>query len=154
RSSATIEPIGGRFSVYFGDARANGYAIDASSGDLIWKKRVEEHPTARGTGAPELFEGRLYLPGASGREGAGGNSNYACCTFRGSVIALNAATGAQVWKTYMIPEEPKPVKKNANGVQRLAPAGAGVWNSPTIDPLRRALYVGTGDAYVEPAAKT
>ena len=54
----------------------------------------------------------------------------------------------------MIPDEPKPVKKNSNGVQRWAPAGAGVWNSPTIDPKRHALYVGTGDAYAEPAAKT
>src|SRR5262249_25567028 len=104
RSSATIEPIGRRFAGYFGDGRANVYAIDASSGDLIWKVRVEEHPTARVTGAPKLFEGRLYVPVASGEEGAGGNSNYACCTFRGSVIALNAATGSPVWKTYMIPE--------------------------------------------------
>jgi polyvinyl alcohol dehydrogenase (cytochrome) len=54
----------------------------------------------------------------------------------------------------MIPDEPRPVKKNSNGVQRWAPAGAGVWNSPTIDPKRHALYVGTGDAYAEPAAKT
>src|SRR5262249_17942443 len=155
RSSATVERISAaRSAAYFGDAKANAYAVDASTGELIWKVQVEEHPSARITGAPKLFENRLYVPVASGEEGAGGNSNYACCTFRGSVIALNAATGAPVWKTYMIPEEPKRVKKNANDVQRWAPAGAGVWNSQAVGPLHRAVYVGTGDAYAEPAAKT
>jgi polyvinyl alcohol dehydrogenase (cytochrome) len=38
-------------------------------------------------------------------------------------------------------------------VQRMAPAGGAVWNSPTIDPREHALYVGTGDAFTEPAAK-
>src|SRR5262249_15024807 len=122
-----------RLAAYFGDAKANVYALDASSGELIWKSHVEEHASARITGAPKVFEERVYVPVASGEEGAGGNSSYPCCTFRGSVVALNAVTGAQIWKTYMIPEEPKPVKKNANGAQRWAPAGAGVWNSPTID---------------------
>ena len=155
RSSATVERITPtHVAALFGDAKANVYAIDASTGEMIWKVHVEDHPTARITGAPKFFEGRLYVPVASGEEGAGGGANYACCTFRGSVVALNAADGKQVWKTYMIAEEPKPVKKNANGVQRWAPAGAGVWNSPTIDAKRRALYVGTGDAYTEPAAKT
>jgi polyvinyl alcohol dehydrogenase (cytochrome) len=70
------------------------------------------------------------------------------------VVALDAATGRQLWKTYTIAEEPKPKGKNSNGVQRWAPAGGGVWNSPTIDAKRRALYIGTGDAYTEPAAKT
>ncbi|HLH32423.1 MAG TPA: PQQ-binding-like beta-propeller repeat protein, partial [Terriglobia bacterium] len=155
RSSAMIEKISAaRYAAYFGDAKANAYAVDASTGELIWKVHVEEHPSARITGGLKVFENRVYVPVASGEEGAGGNANYPCCTFRGSVVALNAATGAQIWKTYMISDEPKPVKKNSNGVQRWAPAGAGVWNSPTIDAKRRALYVGTGDAYAEPAAKT
>lgn len=54
----------------------------------------------------------------------------------------------------MIPEAPKPVRKNSRGVQLYAPAGGAVWNSPTIDTERQLLYVGTGDAYTEPAPKT
>ena len=42
----------------------------------------------------------------------------------------------------------------AKGSQRWAPSGGGVWNSPTIDPKRRALYIGTGDAYTVRRAKT
>jgi polyvinyl alcohol dehydrogenase (cytochrome) len=141
-------------TAYFGDIKANVYAVDASTGKQLWKVHVEDHPSARITGAPKLYEGRLYVPVASGEEGAGGQANYACCTFRGSVVALDASTGRQIWKTYTIADAAQPVGKNSNGVQRYAPAGAGVWNSPTIDPKRHALYVGTGDAYTEPAAKT
>jgi polyvinyl alcohol dehydrogenase (cytochrome) len=151
RTAITIDA---RAVAYFGDLKANAYALDASSGKMLWKVHVDEHASARITGAPKVFEGRVYVPVASGEEGAGVNPNYACCTFRGSVVALDAATGRQLWKTYTIAEEPKPKGKNSNGVQRWAPAGGGVWNSPTIDAKRRALYIGTGDAYTEPAAKT
>ncbi len=139
---------------FFGDMKASAYAVNATTGELIWKVRVEEHPMARITAAPKLFEGRLYVPVASSEEGAGGNARYPCCTFRGSVVALDAATGRQIWKTYTIADAPQPTAKTAAGVQHSGPAGAGVWNSPTIDPKLHALYVGTGDAYTEPAAKT
>src|SRR4029077_5709368 len=80
--------------------------------------------------------------------------DYPCCTFRGSVVALDANTGKQIWKTYTIPEEPKPTRKNSKGIQLYAPAGASVWNSPTIDAKLKRLYLGTGDSETEPAAKT
>jgi polyvinyl alcohol dehydrogenase (cytochrome) len=144
----------GRPTAYFGDLRANVYAADAATGEVIWKVKVEDHPSARITGAPQLFEGRLYVPVASGEEGAGRNPKYECCTFRGSVVALDAATGKTVWKTYVIPETPKPTRKTKAGVQLYGPSGAGIWSAPTIDAKRRALYVGTGDAYSEPASAT
>ncbi len=150
RTAITIAPP----AVFFGDIKANVYAVDASTGALLWKVRVDDHATARITGSPKVFEGRLYVPVASGEEGAGVNPQYPCCSFRGSVVALEAATGRQTWKTYTIADAPKLTGKNSNGVERWAPAGGGVWNSPTIDPMRRALYVGTGDAYTEPAPKT
>ena len=154
RSAVTVEPVGARYAAFFGDLKANAYAVDAATGETIWKVHVDDHPTARITAAPKVFDGRVYLGIASGEEGAGVNPKYPCCTFRGSVVALEAATGRQLWKTYTIAEEPKPAGKNSNGVARWAPAGGGVWNSPTIDAKRRALYIGTGDAYTEPAAKT
>ncbi len=138
-----------RSAAFFGDMKAGVYAVDADTGELIWKVRVEDHPTARITGAPKLFEGRLYVPVASSEEGAGGNPKYPCCTFRGSVVALDAATGRQIWKTYTITDMPQQTSPN-----RWEPAGGGVWSSPTIDPKRHALYATTGDAYTEPAAKT
>lgn len=155
RTAITVGRLGSnRFAAYFGDMKASAYAIDADTGDLIWKTKIEEHPTARITGAPVLFEGKLYVPVASSEEGAGGNPRYPCCTFRGSVAALDAATGKQTWKTYVIPDAPKQTSTTASGVQRFGPAGGGVWSAPAIDAKRRVLYATTGDAYTEPAAKT
>ncbi|HJT87080.1 MAG TPA: PQQ-binding-like beta-propeller repeat protein [Bryobacteraceae bacterium] len=155
RTTISVEPAGeGRFAAYFGDLKANVYAVNAESGDLLWKVRADDHPVARITGAPKFYNGRLYVPVASGEEGAGVNPKYACCTFRGSVVALDGATGRRIWKTYTIAEAPRPTHKTSTGVQLWAPSGGGVWNSPTIDPKRHALYVGTGDAYSEPAAPT
>ena len=70
------------------------------------------------------------------------------------MVAIDSRTGTQIWKTYTIAEAPKTVGKNTNGAIRSAPAGGGVWNSPTIDAKRHALYIGTGDAYTSPAAPT
>jgi len=145
RTAITID----RSTAFFGDMKASVYAVNADTGALVWKVKVEDHPTARITGAPKLFEGRLYVPVASGEEGAGGNPKYPCCTFRGSVVALDAATGKQIWKTYVITDVPQ-----STGPNRFGPAGGGVWSSPTIDPKLHVLYTTTGDAYTEPAAKT
>jgi polyvinyl alcohol dehydrogenase (cytochrome) len=142
-----------RTAVLFGDVKANVYAVDASSGEAIWTTHVEDHYTARVTGAPAFHGGRLYVPISSWEEFSARSLDYPCCTSRGAVAALDAATGRQLWKTYVV-DEPKPVRKNAKGVQQWAPAGASIWNSPTIDPVRGRLYVGTGDATTYPAVKT
>lgn len=84
----------------------------------------------------------------------GANPKYECCRFRGSISALNAATGDVRWKSYTIPEEPKPVRKNAQGVQLWGPSGSGVWSSPAVDLKRGVVYITTGDAYSDPAAST
>jgi polyvinyl alcohol dehydrogenase (cytochrome) len=153
RSALSIR-LGNSSSIaYFGDLKANVYALDAANGKLIWKARVDEHPAAHITGAPQVFEKLVYVPVASSEEGASSAPDYPCCSFRGSVVALEAATGKRIWKTWIIRDVPKIVGKNANGVSRWAPAGGGIWSAPTIDPKRRALYVGTGDAYTTPAAK-
>ena len=68
--------------------------------------------------------------------------------------ALDANTGRVIWKSYTIPEEPKPTKKNSLGTQLWAPAGASIWSTPTIDTKLKAIYVSTGNAFTEPAAKT
>ena len=148
-------PIDGtpRTIAMFGDVRAFVYAVDAQSGTQIWKTKIDDHPMARVTGAPSYHNGRLYVPVASIEEVAGARPNYQCCTFRGSVVALDAATGKQVWKTYMM-EEPKIAGKNAAGTPLWKPAGAAIWTSPTIDVAKNAIYVATGNAYTSPAAPT
>lgn len=137
----------------FGDIRANVYGVDAQTGQPLWKIKVDDHAFARITGAPSLAGGRLYVPVSSVEEVSGARPNYPCCTFRGSVVALDAATGKQIWKTYMM-EEPKITGKNSAGTPQWKPAGAAIWTSPTLDVAKNTIYVATGNAYTEPAAPT
>ena len=143
----------GRYHVYFGDTKANVYALDAHDGKLLWQRRVDEHAYARITGAPKLHSARLYVPVSSVEEVPAGNPKYACCTFRGSVVALDVETGEQLWKTYAIPDPPKPTRMNPAGTQLQGPAGAAIWSSPTLDLQRRVLYVATGNGYSDPPVK-
>jgi polyvinyl alcohol dehydrogenase (cytochrome) len=158
RTAISIGPVKGKgsakYGIYFGDIRANVYMLDASTGKEIWKVKVEDHPVAKITGAPILYEDRLYVPVSSQEErSAGWSTVYPCCTFRGSVVALDATSGKTIWKTYPVQDAPKPTIKNPNGVQQYGPNGGAVWNTPTIDAKAHALYIGTGDAYTNPVSK-
>jgi polyvinyl alcohol dehydrogenase (cytochrome) len=158
RSAISLGPIAGtrpvRYAAYFGDVRANVHAVDALTGERIWSHKVDDHAAARITGAPVLVEGRLYVPVSSLEELPGARPDYPCCTFRGSIVALDARSGTQIWKTYTIPEAPTMVGKNAAGTPLWKPAGAAIWAAPTVDLARKMLYAATGNAYTDPAAPT
>ena len=59
RTAITVEPVEGhgstKYAVYFGDAHANVYALDAQSGDSLWTTKVDENFVARITGAPKVL---------------------------------------------------------------------------------------------------
>jgi polyvinyl alcohol dehydrogenase (cytochrome) len=156
RTAISFAPISGteQFAVFFGDLRANAYAVNAITGALLWKTKVEQHPAAVITGAPTLYAGILYVPVSSWEESIGTPATYQCCTFRGSVVALEMATGKQIWKGYTVPEAPRPTRRNAAGTQLHGPSGAAVWSAPTVDVQRQALYVTTGDNYSDPPSET
>jgi polyvinyl alcohol dehydrogenase (cytochrome) len=151
RSAITIGQSGGRVAAYFGDQAANVYAVDADNGKLLWKVKVDDYSRAAITGAAQLYAGRLYVPVSSREESQVGDPQYPCCAFRGSVVALDAATGKQIWKTYTIAEQAKPTQKNSAGTQIVGPSGGAVWNAPTLDVKRNTLYVGTGNNFSPPS---
>jgi polyvinyl alcohol dehydrogenase (cytochrome) len=137
-----------RWAAYFGDGRGYAHAVDAETGQLLWKTKVDEHPAARITGSPTYYKGRLYVPVASGEETLeAATPKYECCKFRGSLAALDAETGRVIWKTYTVPDPAKPYKTNAEGTTLYGPAGAGIWSAPTIDEKRKRIYAGTGNSY-------
>jgi polyvinyl alcohol dehydrogenase (cytochrome) len=127
----------------FGDDTGAVYALDAQKGTLLWKTQIDTHPLARIVGTPTLYHGRLYVVVSSTEQSAASDATYACCTFRGSVAALDMATGHVLWKTYTVPEEPRPLGKSAAGIQGFAPAGAAVTGAATVDIKRNLVYVGT-----------
>jgi polyvinyl alcohol dehydrogenase (cytochrome) len=150
-----VAPVTGGRSVYFGDLRGNVYALNVATSALLWKVRADDHPMAVITGSPKLDAGRLYVP-VSGRDEsiAAINPSYECCTFRGSVVALDAATGKRVWQAYTIRDEPKVTGQNAKGTKTWGPSGAVPWSSPTLDVKARVLYIGTGVNYSNPPTDT
>ena len=158
RNALVVAPVGGqgagRYAVYFGDGKANVFALDAQSGQLLWKTKADPHFIARITAGVKVYQGKVLVPVSSSEEFSSGNPDYPCCTSRGSVVALDASTGKEVWKAWVVPEEPMPYKTQANGVTLYKPAGGAVWNSPTVDPVRRAVYFGTGDATTAPSPRT
>lgn len=155
RSAITIGKLsGGRTLAWFADMGTHVYAVDAVTGKLQWHQKVDPAPAARVTGALKLHGGRVYVPVSSFEEITSADPSYECCKFRGSLVALDAATGQEIWKSYTIPDPPKPTGKNKAGKQLWGPSGAGVWSSPTIDEKRNAIYVTTGDSYSDPAART
>ena len=157
RSAVSVQPAGdGTNAVaFFGDIKGMVYAIDASDGALVWQTQAGNHPAVTLTGSPRLYNERLYVPLSSSEWASAADPSYPCCTFRGAVVAMDVHTGAIQWTTYSIPETPKPTGKlNSQGARRFHPAGAPIWNSPTIDVQRGLLYVGTGEAYTSPAADT
>ena len=154
RASVSTGPLPGsspaKLAVYAADLmKAFAYAVDATSGKLLWKTKLDDHPLARITGAPTLYKDRLYVPVSSQEEGFGAVDTHECCTFRGSVVALDASTGKIIWKTYTIKDPARPFKKSSAGVQMYGPAGVAVWSAPTVDVKRKAIYVGTGDSYTD-----
>jgi polyvinyl alcohol dehydrogenase (cytochrome) len=151
RTAITVGPVPGakgKFAAFFGDEKGAAHAVDAMTGKPLWATEVEKHPMARITGAPKLFAGRLYVPESSMEEVSGATPTYQCCTFRGSVSALDAKTGKVIWQTYMT-SPPKPTRINGSGTQMFGPAGVAIWDSPTIDAKRGLIYIGTGDSYTD-----
>ncbi len=151
RTAITVGVRAGGHAVFFGDTTARVYAIDAITGTELWRRDVEQHPAARITGAPTLHAGRLYVPVSSIEEWLAADEAYRCCTFRGSVVALEAATGDPLWKTFIIPEDPQATGTHPDGTTRAGGAGGAIWSAPTIDAERGVAYVGTGNAYTRPA---
>jgi len=143
---------GAAATLYFGDFGGNVHAFDIASRKLLWSTKPDAHPQATITGTLRLFEGRLYVPVSSLEVVAAMDAKYACCTFRGAVAALDAATGETIWKTYTIDEQASLRGANREGTPSFGPSGAPIWSSPTIDTVRRRLYVGTGENYSHPAS--
>ena len=141
--------------LYMGDFSATVHAIDASDGSLVWRASVGDHTDATITGSPKLHDGALYVPLSSSEWATAADPGYACCTFRGGVVSVDAASGELNWRTHVIDEPAVETgETNPFGADRKGPAGAPVWNSPTIDAERGVLYVGTGEGYTSPAADT
>lgn len=154
RNAAVIEEDaqGRPRTLFFADFDATVYAVDAATGAERWKVSVRDHPVGTITGSLALHDGRLFVPLSSTEVVSAYNSAYECCTFRGGVAALDAASGRRLWRSYTVPA-PEKTRLNAQGAQNFGPSGAPVWTTPTIDEKRGLVYIGTGENYSSPATE-
>ena len=107
-------------------------ALEASTGNLLWKESADSSPFALLTASPIIYQGVVYA-GISSVEEILPNP-----TFRGSAAAFNLTTGALLWRTYMTP---------------IGYSGVPIWSStPVVDVTRNSLYVTTGNNYTVPAS--
>jgi polyvinyl alcohol dehydrogenase (cytochrome) len=123
--------------VYIGtQPGASLLALDAATGKLKWKTLLDDHPLAAVTGSPAVIGGKVFVGLSSLEEAAAAQKGYKCCSFRGSVNAVDAVTGKPVWKTFTAPE---------------GYTGVGAWGSnPVVNAQRRLVYIGTGNNYDKP----
>ncbi|MFC6023303.1 PQQ-binding-like beta-propeller repeat protein [Plantactinospora solaniradicis] len=141
---ARTSPVVAGDTVYIG-TQAGGrlLAIDTETGDLRWNTAMDPHPDAILTSSPAIYEGVIYQGVSSLEFLQAGDPAYDCCTFRGSLVAVDAATGEVLWKSYTLPEQEGPGGDIFSG--------ASVWGStPTIDPESNTVFVGTGQNYSIP----
>lgn len=110
-------------------------ALNLLTGIPLWQTTLDDQPGSDVYGSPVVYKGTVYI----GTAGSYAENNLPNSRTRGTVVALDAATGAIRWKTYTVP---------------LGDDGGGVWSTPAIDTLTGRLYVGTGNAYHAPAAAT
>jgi polyvinyl alcohol dehydrogenase (cytochrome) len=114
-------------------------AINTTTGNLIWGKRVHWHGWALVTMSPTIWQNSIYFGVSSLEELVADQADYPCCTFIGEVQRRSLITGNLEWRTLMAPD---------NGNQTGRFSGNSVWGSaPAIDPARGLVYFATGNNY-------
>ena len=150
RTAALLGILNERAVVVVGDQRTNYHVVDATNGELIWKKSKSLFQMSMATGSPTLVDNTLYLPISSFEIAMAMNPSYECCKSHGAVTRVEGVTGESTWLTRMTDHAQK-TKLNKVGTQMWGPSGAPVWTSPAIDIKRNQLYVGTGENTSSPA---
>ena len=110
-------------------------ALNLATGAEEWRADLDDQPDSDVFGSPVVWNGTIYI----GTSALFGELNDPEVNVRGSVVAVDATTGARRWKTFMVPP---------------GHDGGPVWNTPAIDADTGRLYVGTGNAYHAPSADT
>ncbi len=153
RTSVTVVPMPKgspvRTALFFSDWTKSAVALDADTGKQIWKTVIDDQPGEQMTGSITYWDGKIFVPISSGNEAFAQSPNWVCCKFRGALVALDTVTGRALWKRYTTETVPHPFKKNSAGKEMWGPSGGSIWTTPTIDPVRRLVYVGTSNSYTD-----
>jgi len=117
------------------EGRPHVMAFDLADGGLLWDAVVDTQKGSDVYGSPVVSGGSVFI-GVTAYFSENRDPDVAV---RGSVVALDARTGARRWKTFTVPSNRD---------------GATVWSTPAVDTATGRLFVGTGNAYHSPSYKT
>jgi len=138
-SLSRTSPVLHEGMLFVGDLNGNMMGIDADTGDLRWKTRLDPNPNTIVTTSPIVFDGRLYISTSS----AGGG--LARQIFRGSMLALDPDTGKVLWQSFVLPD---------NGGLPGGFAGGAFVNPPVVDEENGIVIGASGQLYTQPASVT
>ncbi|WP_158258553.1 outer membrane protein assembly factor BamB family protein [Rhodopila globiformis] len=142
KASSRTSPAYADGMVFIGaNAGAQLIAVDAGTGRKRWMTQLDTHPSALLTGSPVVVGDRIYMPVSSNEQMAAAKPGYACCTFRGSLVALDIHTGKIVWKTYTMPD---------NGGRAGGFSGGAALAIPAVDAEKGIIWFATDHQYTQP----
>ncbi len=154
RGAIVIHKKGKQVIAFFADFGTTAYAIDLTTGKLLWSKRAGFESLSSTTGSVAVSDGKVFVPISSLEVATAVDGKYSCCTSSGGVVALDQNTGNIIWTHRIITEQAKETGKNKNGKSLFGPSGGPVWCSPTIDEKRGLVYIGTGENYSYPTTES
>lgn len=131
----TSSPTWADGKLYVNDSRSVLHSLDATTGTEIWQAQIDPHPRAGGFSSPVVAGNRVIVGSASIEEVSAKDH----ATFRGSIVAFDRSTGAEVWRHYTV-DPPH------NGVA--------VWSSVSVDAEAGLVFGTTGNNYTEDASDT
>jgi outer membrane protein assembly factor BamB/lysophospholipase L1-like esterase len=121
--------------VYIPESNGKLHALSRATGDIVWTATLDTQPFLSIDSSPVLADNTIVI-GVESFEQAIGRPDY---TFRGNVVGLDADTGQERWRVYMSEND------------ATSGAGASVWSSAAVDHARKLVFIGTGQAYEQPA---
>jgi len=156
RTALTLGSLGSeenrRTVLFYGDLETNVVAVDALDGSTVWREPVGISDKSLLTGAIIQHQDKLIVPVSLQEVILATDPEYECCRSHGAVIALNAASGEQLWQFHTTPDATIQGVTSV-GTAAWGPSGAPVWSTPTIDEERNLVYVGTGQNASLPATE-
>jgi polyvinyl alcohol dehydrogenase (cytochrome) len=121
--------------LYINDRASVLHRLDAASGTEDWHVIIDANSAASGFSSPIVAGGLVIVGSASVEE----VSAKTAATFRGALVAFDAATGREVWRHYT-------VDAPYNGVS--------IWSSPSVDIDLGLVYATTGNNYTDAPGPT
>ncbi len=121
-SSPIVTTVGGQLEVLVGGGDANFYALNATTGQILWHTSLGSSPSTFIWDSPAIFNGSIYI----------GTSSFGDCPLIQSKLYRLDATNGQIQNTFKIVPD--------------GCVGGGLWGSPTIDESAGKVYFTTGNS--------